>query len=408
MAETRDGALRARAARVIPGGMYGHQSVKLMPPEAPQFFTHADGAWLWDADGQRYIDFMCGYGPNLLGYRHRDIDAAHADQLQAIDTATGPAPVMIDLAEALTGMVGHADWAMFCKNGTDATSMALMVARAHTDRAKVLVAKGAYHGSAAWATPLPAGTTPADRANLIQFAYNDTASLEAAAAEAGDDLAAILASPFKHDVVVDQQLPDPAYARRARELCDAAGALLIIDDIRAGFRLARECSWAPLGVQPDLSCWGKAIANGHPISALLGVADTGDAAASIYATGSFWFSAAPMAAALKTLELVRETDYLEHTVRLGTLLRTGLDTIAQEAGLALSQTGPVQMPLIMVNGSDGRRDLAASNAFAGAMIRQGVYFHPFHNMFFNAAMTEADIDFALQAARSAMSELDVA
>lgn len=406
MTNTGDSALKARAAKVIPGGMYGHQSVKLMPPETPQFFTRAEGAYLWDADGKRYIDFMCGYGPNLFGYGDAEIDAAYAAQMQEIDTATAPAPIMVDLAEAMTGMVAHADWAIFCKNGTDATSMALMVARAQTGKAKVLVAKGAYHGAAAWATPLPAGTTPEDRANLIHFTYNDTASLEAAVAEAGDDLAAIMASPFKHDVVVDQELPDPAYSKRARELCDASGALLIIDDVRGGFRIARECSWAPLGVQPDLSCWGKAIANGHPISALLGSVHTADAAASIYVTGSFWFSAAPMAASLKTLQRIRETDYLEHTIRLGTRLREGLAAIADDAGVALSQTGPVQMPLIMVNGADGKRDLDASSAFAGAMIARGVYFHPFHNMFFNAAMTDADVDFALEAARTAMGALE--
>ena len=406
MTDAGDSVLKARAAKVIPGGMYGHQSVKLMPPETPQFFSRAEGAYLWDVDGTRYIDFMCGYGPNLFGYRDGEIDAAYTAQMQEIDTATAPAPVMVDLAEAMTGMVAHADWAIFCKNGTDATSTALMVARAQTGKAKVLVAKGAYHGASAWATPLPAGTTPEDRANLIYFTYNDTASLEAAVAEAGDDLAAIMASPFKHDVVVDQELPDPAYAQRARELCDASGALLIIDDVRGGFRLARECSWAPLGVQPDLSCWGKAIANGHPISALLGSAGTTDAAASIYVTGSFWFSAAPMAASLVTLQRIRETDYLEHTIRLGTRLREGLAAVADEAGIALSQTGPVQMPLIMVNGADGKRDLDASSAFAGAMIARGVYFHPFHNMFFNAAMADADIDMALDAARAAMGALE--
>ncbi len=148
----------------------------------------------------------------------------------------------------MTAMVSHADWAMFCKNGTDATPMALMVARAHTRRKTVILAKGAYHGAVPWCAPRPAGSSPEDRAHQILCDYNDVASLEAAVAQAGDDLAAIFAAPFKHDAFIDQAVPDPAYARRARELCDQTGALLVVDDVRAGFRIARDCSWSSVGV----------------------------------------------------------------------------------------------------------------------------------------------------------------
>ncbi|MCI4646466.1 MAG: aminotransferase class III-fold pyridoxal phosphate-dependent enzyme [Hyphomonadaceae bacterium] len=397
--------LEARAKAVIPGGMYGHQSVKMVAPGTPQFFTRADGAYLWDAEGRQYLDLMCGYGPQLFGYRNREIDAAYCEQLSKIDTATGPAPVMVELAEALTAQISHGDWAMFCKNGTDATTMALMVARAHRGAKKLLVATGAYHGSAPWCTPMPAGTLAEDRAHMIQYTYNDIASLEAAAEAAGEDLAGIFASPFKHDVLVDQELPDPAYARRARELCDAAGALLIVDDIRAGFRLARDCSWTGLGIAPDLSCWGKALANGHPISALVGSEIARNAATQIYATGSFWFSAAPMAASLATLKLIRETNYLEHTERLGEILRTGLAEISTEAGLNISQTGPVQMPLIMFNDETGARDMGIGMQISAGMVSRGIYFHPWHNMFLSAAMTEEDIADVLDAARGVIKAL---
>jgi len=405
MGESRARGLAERAARVIPNGMYGHQSVARMPPGTPQFFERASGASLWDSDGRRYLDFMCGYGPQLFGYGHEAIDRAYVEQMQRIDTATGPSPVMVELAEAFTAMVSHADWAIFCKNGTDATTMALMAARAHRGRSKILVASGAYHGAAPWCTPLPAGITAGDRADLIQYTYNDVDSLEAAAEAAGDDLAGIFASPFKHDVLVDQELPDPAYAARARALCDEKDALLIIDDVRAGFRLARESSWAPLGISPDLSSWGKAIANGHPLSALLGNDRAREAAGKLYVTGSFWFSAAPMAAALATLELVRMSDYLERTVALGERLRAGLAGAAEAKGVRLSQTGPVQMPLIMVLDEDGGRDLDRGYAFCSGMMARGIYFHPWHNMFISAAMTEPDIDLAISAATEALGAL---
>lgn len=398
----KDQALRARAVRVIPNGMFGHEATHLLPAAYPQFFSKAKGAYIWDADGNRYLDFMCAYGPNLLGYGDERVNGAAVRQLAEGDTMTGPSPVMVDLCEALVGMVSHADWAMPCKNGTDATTMAMTVARAQTGKRRVLVAEGAYHGAAPWCTPMPAGIVPEERAFIGKYLYNDVASLEAAVAEAGDDLAAIFASPFKHDAFTDQVLPDPAYARRARELCDRTGAMLIVDDVRAGFRLIRDCSWELVGVRPDLSSWGKSFANGHPISALLGSDSAREGACAIYATGSFWFAAVPMAAGVETLKILRESDYLEQSVRLGERLRAGWDAAAARHGFALRQTGPVQMPLVLF-GNDP--DFRTGFAWGGAMLEEGVYVHPWHNMFLCAAMTEADIDFAIAAADRAFARV---
>lgn len=394
--------LLERAQVVIPNGMYGHQSTAFLPEGCPQFLDRASGARVWDAAGKEYIDFLCGYGPNLLGYGNEEIDNAYIEQMKRGDTMTGPSHLMVDLAEAMVAQVSHADWAMFCKNGTDATTMAMMIARNHTKRKGIVMATGAYHGAAPWCTPLKSGTTPEDRANQFHYVYNDIDSLNAAVEKAGDDLAAIFASPIKHDTFVDQELPDPAYARRAREICDERGALLIVDDVRAGFRIARDCSWSTVGVEPDLSSWGKAIANGHPISALLGNDKARMAAATIYATGSYWFSAAPMAASLVTLRLIRETDYLERTILLGDRLRNGLEAAAARNGFALRQSGPSQLPLIMVDDDEG---FGKGYAWVSAMLRRGVYFHPWHNMFISAAMTEADIDLTIDAADDSFAEL---
>jgi glutamate-1-semialdehyde 2,1-aminomutase len=394
-----DRRLRERAEAVIPGGMWGHQSVRLLPDDYPQFFSRAKGARLWDADGRELLDFMCAYGPNLLGYGDAEIDGAFIDRLAEGDTMTGPSPLVVELAEALTAMVAHADWAIFCKNGADATLMALMVARAHTRRRTVILARGAYHGALPWCASRRAGVTAEDKANQILCDYNDVASLEAAAAQAGDDLAAIFAAPVKHDAFVDQALPDPAYARRARQICDATGALLVVDDVRAGFRIARDCSWSTVGVAPDLSCWGKCLANGHALSALLGSDIARGAAAAIYATGSFWLQAAPMAAALATLRRLRETDYLEHIEGLGHRLRRGLAERASVAGVALRQSGPVTMPLFLFEDDP---DLRAGFLLCSQMLARGVYTHPWHNMFLCAAMSATDIDEALDAAEAAL------
>ena len=254
-----DAEWRARAAKVIPGGLYGHQNVASLPRGYPQFMSHGLGCHVWDVDGNEYVDLMCSYGPVLLGHRHPKVDEAAARQAAEADCQNGPSPRMVELAEALTATVGHADWAIFSKNGTDATTQCVTIARAATGKRKMLVATGAYHGAAPWCTPGPGGVVAEDRAHLISYRYNDMASVEAAVAEAGDDLAGIVVSPIRHDINVDLELPDPAFAAGLRSVCDRTGAVLILDDVRCGLRLHHGSSWEPIGVEPDLS----ALEQGH-------------------------------------------------------------------------------------------------------------------------------------------------
>ena len=389
-----DAALRQRAAAVIPGGMYGHQSAAQLPAGFPQFMARGRGARVWDADGNEYVDLMCSYGPVILGHQHPAVEAAARAQQEQADCQNAPSPRMVELAEALTATVAHADWAMFAKNGTDATTLALMVARAATGRSTVLAARGAYHGAAPWCTPRPAGTTPGDGAHLAYFTYNDLASAEAAAAAAGGDLAGVIVTPFRHDAGFDQELADPAFARGLRALCDRAGAALILDDVRCGFRLHLGSSWEPLGVNPDLSAWSKAIANGHPLAAVLGSDWLRDGAREVFTTGSFWFSAVPMAAALATLQALREEDAVAVMRARGQALRDGLAAQAARWEVPVRQTGPAAMPFLTFAGD---RDFRLANLFTGEAIRRGAFLHPRHNWFVSAAMTGADLEHVLAA-----------
>ncbi len=398
----RNDELLERARRVIPGGMYGHESVALLPEGTPQFFRHAEGARLWDVDGNEYIDYLCAYGPNLLGYRYAPVERAADAQRAHGDTLTGPAAPMVELAEKLVALVRHAEWALFCKNGSDATSMAVTIARAHTGRRKILAARGAYHGASHWSTPIPTGTLPEDRAHVLYYDYNDPESLAATARQAGDDLAGIWATPFRHEVFADQVLPSAEFAREARRLCDQSGALLMLDEVRTGFRLARGCSWSKLGVEPDLSAWGKCLANGHPISALLGCEKAREAAQHVFVTGSFWFSAVPMAAGVATLHEIETTDYLERIEASARMLREGLDKQAAAHGLTLRQSGPPQMPQILF-GDDP--DFRLGYAWIQEAMQRGVYLHPFHNMFLCAAHGEAEIQQTLAATDEAFGAL---
>ncbi|MEO6653006.1 MAG: aminotransferase class III-fold pyridoxal phosphate-dependent enzyme, partial [Ilumatobacteraceae bacterium] len=347
---------------------------------------------IWDVDGNEYVDLMCSYGPIILGHHHAAVDAAAARQAALGDCQNGPATVMVELAERLVDRVEHADWAIFAKNGTDATTTCVTVARAATGRARVLVAEGAYHGAAPWCTPRPSGVIPEDRAQLDSFVFNDVGSVVDAVERAQDDLAAIIISPFKHDAGFVQELVDPEFARALRRICDDTGAALILDDVRCGFRLADGGSWEPVGVQPDLSAWSKAIANGHPLAAVLGTDRFRDAAGSIFVTGSFWFAAVPMAAGIATLDALRSGNAVESMRVTGDRLRDGLAAQAAAHGLTIRQTGPVQMPYLTFDDDTAHE---RANVWAAESVRRGAYVHPRHNWFLSAAHTDDDIDRAL-------------
>ncbi|MFJ8911107.1 aminotransferase class III-fold pyridoxal phosphate-dependent enzyme [Amycolatopsis sp. NPDC102389] len=395
-------SLRNRAAAVIPGGMYGHMTRVLLSEDHPQYVTEAHGCRFTGADGREYLDLMCGWGPVVLGYAHPAVRRAADEQTRLGDCVNGAAPVMVELAELLVDTVPSADWAMFAKNGTDATTTCVTIARAATGRRKVLTAHGAYHGAVPWCTPGASGVTVEDRAHVDHFEYNDIASLGAAVDRAGGDLAAVVVCPFRHDVRRDQELADPEFARAVRALCNRTGAAMILDDVRCGFRLSLGGSWEPLGVRPDLAAWSKAMANGYALAAVTGIAALRDAASDVYVTGSFWYSAVSMAASVATLTELRETDALVRMDRAGQRLRDGLDAQAKRHGLEVNQTGPVQMPLLTFAGDP---EFTVATRWAREAATRGVYLHPTHNWFLSAAHTESDIDEILDRTEDAFAAI---
>jgi glutamate-1-semialdehyde 2,1-aminomutase len=377
----------------VPEGVYGHQSTARLPEGFPQFFSRGQGSRVWDVDGNEYIDYMCSFGPIVLGHRHPAVEAAVRSQLDEGTCFNGPTDQWVQLAELLVETIPSADWAWFAKNGTDATTYAVSVARAHTGRKQILRATGAYHGAAPWCTPRSKGVTPEDTANQIFYTYNDIESVHAAAGQAGSDLAAIIVTPYRHDVFQDQEDVEPEFARALREVCDDTGAVLILDDVRAGFRIDLRGSWAPLGVDPDISAYCKAIANGYPLAAVVARNKLRDAATTVYATGSYWFSGAPMAASIATIETLRDEDGIGHMGRIGRLLRDGLDAQAASHGLRIHQTGPVQIPFLTFAAD---AELERGYTFSSEAAKRGVYMHPYHNWFLNTALSEDDVRATLE------------
>jgi glutamate-1-semialdehyde 2,1-aminomutase len=196
-------------------------------------------------------------------------------------------------------------------------------------------------------------------------------------------------SPFRHDAFHDQELPAEGFLTAVRALCDADDIVFILDDVRAGFRLALGGSGERFGVQPDLSCYAKALANGYPLSACVGRNHLKSAAERVYFTGSYFTSAAPMAAALACLAELEASDAIAHMNAMGLRLQRGLEQQATSHSLPITYSGPPAIPFMSFVGDV---KFARSRAFAAACAMGGVYLTPYHNWFLSAAHTERDID----------------
>jgi glutamate-1-semialdehyde 2,1-aminomutase len=397
-------ALFARAQRVVPGGIYGHPSPALLVPgRYPYFFARGRGARIWDVDGNEYVDLLCSYGPIVLGHCHPAVDEAARRQAADGDCFNSYGAPFVELAERLVALTRWAAWAVFAKNGSDVCTWATMIARAATGRRKVLVARGAYHGTYPWCTPVDGGTTPEDRVHAVPFTYNDLASVDAALAPNQGDVAAIMVTPFRHDAFHDQEMAAPGFLAGLRSRCDRLGAALILDDVRAGFRLHLGGSGEHVGVEPDLTCYSKAIANGYPLSALLGREALRDAATKVFVTGTYWPGMVPMAAALACLAELERSDAVAHMAAIGTQLRDGLLRQAEAHHLAVRYTGPPAIPFMSFVADEG--SWQRSRRFAAACIARGVYLHPHHNWFVSAAHTADDVARALEATEEAFREV---
>lgn len=380
-----------RAQQVIPNGISGHFNpvVQLPAGTYPFYVDKAKGSRFWDVDGNEYIDYMCAYGPMILGYGNEKVAEAYQRQLAKADTCTLASPVMVELAEFLVDLVPFASWASFAKNGADATNMAVLIARAATGRRKVIAIDGGYHGVAPWMlAPERGGISPADSAEVIRIPWNDVNALTKAIADNKGSIAAFISSPYHHPVYQDNQMPAHGYWSAVHKALRAEGIVSICDDVRAGFRIDMKGSNHHFGFEPDLTCYCKAIANGYPISALLGNEAIKDAAKSVFQTGSFWFSAAPMAAALACLKELKAQDGPAQICATGEKLIAGLENVSQSHGVDLRATGMPSMPFLRTEHEAGP---SFHQALCGEVTRHGVFMTSHHNLFVSAAHTDEDL-----------------
>lgn len=387
---TRSQELLKRARAVVPGGMPAHQNpAMLVRDQSPCFIERAQGCRFWDVDGNEYIDYMCAYGPIILGYNHPAVEEAARGQAALGDCFNLPGPIWVDLAERMVGLIAAADWVTFGKNGSDACNHAVRVARCFTHRGKILMAAAAYHGIGSWCTPNPAGITGEERVQVLTFPYNDADFLQALLDEHKGEVAAVVVTPFRHEFGHDQEMPTPAFLEALKAGTSLEGPLLIVDDVRAGFRLHMRGSAEYIGLKPHLSCFSKAMANGYPLSACVGVKELKDAAASVFFTGSFFSGGVALAAALATLNEMERSKALDKTFRAGQMLKDGMEAQAKALGIGICYSGPVTIPFMTFKDDP---DFIQAKTFCAAAYQEGVFFHPYHNWFVSAAHTDADIE----------------
>ncbi len=396
-----------RAAKVIPSGIYGHQGPAegcYIPVSAfPLFSKEAKGSYFWDVDGNRFIDYMCGYGPNVLGYCDPEVDAAALEQLKLENCVTAPSYKMIEFAELLTDTVACADWAFFAKNGGDTTTLAIMTARAATHRKKIVFVNGFYHGVAPWTQKLDyPGVLEEDVANNLYVDWNNIDALKQTLEENEGEVAAFIATPYMHGNFLDNVLPEPGYWQQVRELCTQKGIVLIIDDVRCGFRLDLAGSDHFYGFEADLICFCKALANGWNVSALCGKEELKSVVSGLTYTGSYWLSAVPFAAGIACINKMKALDLPTMMREKGLALINGLKAAGENNGFHLIASGE---PALFYLRIDADNSLMIHQEWVAECVKRGIFFTNHHNHFINASLTDEDIRYTVDVAEEAFRVL---
>jgi glutamate-1-semialdehyde 2,1-aminomutase/spore coat polysaccharide biosynthesis protein SpsF len=384
----------ARSKKVIPScaQTFSKSYTQYVQGVAPVFLERGQGCRVWDVDGNEYIDYVQGLLPNILGYAHEEVNRAVAEQLAQGHSFSLPHPMEVELAERLIRLIPCAEMVRFGKNGSDATSGAIRAARAFTGRERVACC--GYHGWQDWfigTTTRNAGVPKAVRDLTHPFVYNDLASLDKILTAHPGEFAAVIMEPTNF------WEPAPGFLQGVKELARKHGAVLIFDEICSGFHLGLGGAQKLFGVTPDLACFGKAMGNGLPIACVVGRAEVMQAFDEIFYSFTFAGEVSSMAAAMKVLDILEDTDALARIEANGRTLAEGLKSLAAEAGLAgrIDVVGRPQWSLLKFCNSDGTDSALVKNLFQQEAVKRGILLLATHNM--TAAHDTIAIDQTLSA-----------
>ncbi len=418
----RNEQLFERAQRHIPGGVNSPVRAFRSVGGAPRFFVEGRGPRVTDADGKSYLDYVGSWGPLILGHAHPDVVRAVQETAAKGLSFGAPTELEVDMADLLCELLPSLDMVRLVSSGTEATMSAIRLARGYTGRDALIKFEGCYHGHSdsllvkagsgmlTFGNP-DSGGVPADLAqHTLVLAYNDVAQLEAAFAEHGERIAAVIVEP----VVGNMNLvaPTAEFLKAMRDLCTRNGSVLIFDEVMTGFRVGPQCAQGHYSITPDLTTLGKVIGGGMPVGAFGGkraimekIAPLGP----VYQAGTLSGNPVAVAAGLATLKLVQQPGFYADLTRKTKALCDGLTAAAARHGVAFSAQSvggmfglyfraacPTSYAEVMTC------DKEAFNRFFHAMLDAGHYFAPsaFEAGFVSAAHTDADIAATVAAAEA--------
>ncbi|HYN87637.1 MAG TPA: glutamate-1-semialdehyde 2,1-aminomutase [Ardenticatenaceae bacterium] len=426
MSFTRSQQLFAHAQTLMPGGVSSPVRAFKAVGGQPLFIERGQGAYVWDADGNRYVDYVGSWGPLIAGHAHPEVVAALRRTAERGTSYGMPTALEIELAEMVIDALPSVEMVRFVNSGTEATMTALRLARAFTGRDKIVKLEGCYHGHAdmllvqagsgvaTLGLPDSPGVPASATRNTLSAAYNDLQAIEALFQRQGEEIAAVILEPIAGNM--GMVLPRPGYLDGLRRITRAHGALLIFDEVMTGFRVASGGAQALYGVTPDLTCLGKVIGGGLPVGAYGGrreimrmVAPVGP----MYQAGTLSGNPLAMTAGIATLRLLRSHGVYDELERKTAALSAGIGQAAAGADLQLFQARVGSMFCAFFTdqevydyASAKSSDTALFGRFFRAMLRRGVHLAPsqFEAGFVSLAHTDEDIEATIEAARHALLE----
>ncbi len=399
------------AKSLMPGGVQKARRPSNFSQNYPVFMERGKGAHIYDVDGNEYIDWLLSYGPIVLGHCYPKVDQAVIVEINKGFLFDLTPPLQLTLAQKLIDLIPCAEKVLFVNTGSGATSAAVRIARIYTGRS--MVVRWGYHGWHDWSCPSQAGIPRSTLRDVLTFSYNDLDSLENVLEENGGKVACIIMMPL------EIELPKPGFLEGVRELANAYGVVLIFDEVRSWPRMSLGGAQEYYGITPDMTTLSKGIANGYPISAVVGKEEIMAVAEKSTISATYFPSTLGLAAALTTIKELEDTQAIDHLWRMGKQLGDGLKDIIEGKRVKAEILGLPIMPFLIFGrkadydkvwyeriyqgGDPGtKEDKRLMNSFYDETIKRGVFFHPRHHWFTCLSHTEDDVRKTLQVTEEAL------
>ena len=402
----RSMSLFEEAKQLVPGGVAGiRRPYNFVPGEYPIFFDHGRGGRVVDVDGNEYIDFLCAYGPIIIGYREDEIDDAVINQIKNKGFCFSLTQEMQNtLVKKMRELIPCCEMAALVKTGSDATTIAIRVARGYTGKTKI--ARYGYHGWHDWCVEVKGGIPPKLYEDIYEFHYNDLDSLKAILEANKDDMAGIIITPIGHPNGAEVQMPKPGYLEAVRELANQYHCLLIFDEIRSGFRCSLGGAQKLFGVTPDLSTFGKAMANGYAIAALVGKEEYMQVLADkVFLSSTFFPNSDGIVAAIKTIEILERDRILDVVAAKGRKFGAEVEKVVEESGVPVNFTGAPWMPYITFKKDEAGLYKKLRTEYYTQLIRRNVFMQPYHHGYICYRHTDEDLAYTVEAIRESLAEV---